>query len=142
MKPRTDQELLRDPGKFLVSPSAIQKGVKETIKQVAGRTEQKEYYKQYEPEQYKLTIGYICNSLKEMGMDFKVGKKINVEALAKEFAVIKDQNRLFHHMFKLLKDAGVVSGGNGAYTVTKTPDFRDVRAWMDSLANMPRLKRE
>lgn len=134
MKPRTDQELLRNPGEFLPSPNSIKTAVTATLNEVKARHEQDEYYKQYEPEQYKLTIGYICSSLKEMGMSFEVGYKINVEELAKKFEVIKDHNRLFHHMFKLLKDAGIVSGGNGNYTVLKTPDFRDVRAWMDELS--------
>ncbi len=133
MKPRTDQELLRNPGEYLPSPLSIKKSVLETLQEIIARTEQSEYYEQYEPEQYQLTIGYIYNSLKEMGMSFKVGTTINVEKLAKKFNVIKEHLRLFNHMFNLLKNAGVVTGGNGSFEVIKTPDFRDVRTWIDEL---------
>jgi acyl transferase domain-containing protein/NADPH:quinone reductase-like Zn-dependent oxidoreductase/surfactin synthase thioesterase subunit/SAM-dependent methyltransferase len=133
MKPRNDQELLRNPGEYLPSPNSIRTTVNETLLEVNARSEQKEYYEQYEPEQWKLTIGYISNALKELGLSFEVGKKINVEELAAEFKVIKEHNRLFHHMFLLLKNAGFVSGENGSYTVIKTPSFRDTRAWMAEL---------
>ena len=133
MKSRSDQELLRNPGEYLPNPETLRKGVQETIDEVNARSEQSEYYEQYEPEQYDLTIAYICESLKEMGMSFKVGTKIDVEELVKEFDIIKDQNRLFHHMFKLIQVAGIATGSNGKYEIIKTPDFKDLRAWMDSL---------
>ena len=135
MKPRNDQELLRNPGEYLPSPNSIKVAVHETLVEVNARTEQQEYYDLYEPEQWKLTIGYIANSLKELGMTFELGKKVNVEALAAEFKVIKEHNRLFHHMFLLLKNAGFVTGENGIYTIVQIPSFRDTRAWMDELHN-------
>ena len=134
MKVRADQELLRNPGEYLPNPASLKKGIQETITEVNVRVEQGEYYNHYEPEQYKLTIGYICSALKDMGMSFEVGTKIDVEKLAAEMNVIKDHNRLFHHMFKLIKEAGFATGDNGQYTITRKPDFRDVRAWMDELS--------
>jgi len=133
MKPRTDQELLRNPGEYLPSPNSIRTEVAKTLQEVNARHEQKEYYDLYEPEQWKLTIGYIANALKELGLNFEVGKVINVEAAAADFKIVKEHNRLFHHMFLLLKNAGFVSGDNGVYTIIKTPSFRDTRAWMDEL---------
>lgn len=135
MKARKEQLLTRNPGEYLPSPNALKPAVTKTLKEVAARDEQKEYYEQYEPEQYQLTIGYICNSLKEMGMSFEKGTKIDVEKLIEEMQVVKDHHRLFHHMFLLLKNAGIVSGGNGQFKVEKTPDFRDVRKWMEELNN-------
>lgn len=134
MKPRSDQELRRNPGEYLPSPQSLKAGVDETIAEVATRAEQNEYYKAYEPEQYALTIGYICHSLRDMGMSFKVGEKIIVAELAHEFKVVKEHLRLFNHMFKLLVDAEIISGKEGKFKVLQTPDFRDVSVWMDELA--------
>lgn len=134
MKARKDQVLLRNPAEYLPSPNSLRPAVTETLKEVAARAEQEEYYKHYEPEQYNLTIGYICTALKEMGMNFEKGSSINVQELIDKWGVIKDQQRLFHHMFLLLKNAGFVSGDNGVFKIVKTPDFRDVRVWMDDLA--------
>jgi len=134
LKSRADQELLRNPGEYLPHPEKIRAKVQETIDEVDARPEQREYYDRYEPEQYDLTIGYICNSLKEMGMPFETGVSIVVDELADELNVIPDHNRLFHHMFKLLDRAGFVKGGDGKYEVIKTPDFRDTATWMDDLS--------
>ncbi|MBK9193160.1 MAG: class I SAM-dependent methyltransferase [Crocinitomicaceae bacterium] len=134
MKARADQEKHRNPGEYLLLPESLRAKVKETLADVASRSEQSEYYGQYEPEQYKLTIGYICAALKNMGLAFKVGDKINVESLKDEMNVIKEHHRLFNHMFVLLERAGIVQGSNGNYTVIKTPDFRDVVLWMDELS--------
>ncbi|MDH5396756.1 MAG: SDR family NAD(P)-dependent oxidoreductase [Cyclobacteriaceae bacterium] len=133
MKPRKEQALLRNPAEYLPKPATVRPQVEETISAVKGRHEQAEYYQQYEPEQYALTIGYICTSLQEMGMSFEKGAKIDVNELAEKFGVIKLHNRLFHHMFKLLKEAGITAGGEGHYEVIKTPDFRDVVIWMNEL---------
>jgi len=133
LRPRMNQALLRNLGEYLPAPTSIKKKVDVTIAEVIARKEQKEYYEQYEPEQYQLTIGYICDSMKEMGMFFKVGTKLKVVKLQYEFKVIDEQARLFNHMFLLLKNAGIVKGDKGAYEVIKTPDFRDTRNWMDKL---------
>ncbi|MDH5604885.1 MAG: methyltransferase, partial [Cyclobacteriaceae bacterium] len=133
MKPRKDQELLRNPGNYLPSPKTVRPLVEDTIDEVKKRIEQKEYYEQYEPEQYKLTIGYICTSLKEMGMSFEVGTKIDISELITSFKVIPVHHRLFHHMFKLLKEAGFAKGKGDKMEITKTPDFRDVTHWMEEL---------
>ena len=133
LKPRSDQELLRNPGDYLPDPATISNAVQETIDEVIARPEQREYYEDYEPEQYKLTIGYICNSLRDMGMSFDQGTRINVDELAQESRVIQDHHRLFHHMFKLLKEAGIVDGEDGKYEVIKTPEFRDNKDWMNQL---------
>jgi acyl transferase domain-containing protein/NADPH:quinone reductase-like Zn-dependent oxidoreductase/surfactin synthase thioesterase subunit/NAD(P)-dependent dehydrogenase (short-subunit alcohol dehydrogenase family)/SAM-dependent methyltransferase/aryl carrier-like protein len=133
MKSRADQELSRNPGEYLMAPTAISSGVQETINEVKNRPEQSEYYNNYEPEQYKLTIGYICKSLKDMGMRFELGAKTNVEELIGKMNVIEEHQRLFHHMFKLLRDAGIVSGADGHFEVIKTPNFRDVTSWMNEL---------
>lgn len=134
MKARKDQVLLRNPAEYLPSPNKLRPAITETLKEVAARAEQTEYYKHYEPEQYNLTIGYICTALKEMGMSFEKGATIKVQELIDKWNVVKEQQRLFHHMFLLLKNAGFVSGDNGVFKIVKTPDFRDVRAWMDELA--------
>ncbi len=133
LKARADQELLRNPGEYLPNPVTLKEQVQETIDEVIARPEQSEYYDKYEPEQYELTIAYICNALKEMGMSFKVGTEIDVNSLAEELDVIDDHNRLFHHMFKLLKEAGFVEGGDGKYKVIKEPEFRDSLTWMTDL---------
>jgi acyl transferase domain-containing protein/NADPH:quinone reductase-like Zn-dependent oxidoreductase/surfactin synthase thioesterase subunit/NADP-dependent 3-hydroxy acid dehydrogenase YdfG len=133
LKPRTDQELFRNPAGYLASVDSIKPAVKETIGEIIHRPEQDEYYKQYEPEQYALTMAYICNALKELGLSFTVGTKISVDDLAKEMGVVPEHLRLFHHMFNLIKVAGFVKGENGKFEVIKTPDFRDVREWMRNL---------
>tara|TARA_B110000046_G_scaffold97505_1_gene105202 strand:+ start:4 stop:6222 length:6219 start_codon:yes stop_codon:yes gene_type:complete len=133
MKSRADQELLRNPGKYLPNPADIKSGVQETIDEVNGRTIQKEYYEQYEPEQYDLTLAYICASLQEMGMSFKTGTKVDVDQLYKDFDVNQVQKRLFYHMFKLIQIGGILKGASSNYEVVKTPDFKDLRAWMASL---------
>ena len=133
MKSRADQELLRNPGKYLPNPADIKSGVQETIDEVNGRTVQKEYYEQYEPEQYDLTLAYICASLQEMGMSFKTGTKVDVDQLYKDFDVNQVQKRLFYHMFKLIQIGGILKGASSNYEVVKTPDFKDLRAWMASL---------
>ncbi len=133
MKPRADQLLRRNPGNYLPNPLSIHKGVQETIQEVRDRREQDEYYKQYEPEQYKLTIAYIYHALESMGLNFKKGVKIDVEALIGEMDVIKDHHRLFNHMFVLLKNAGIVTGKNGKYEIVKTPAKKDIYAWMQEL---------
>ncbi|MFH1319653.1 MAG: SDR family NAD(P)-dependent oxidoreductase [Bacteroidota bacterium] len=143
LKARTDLELVRNPGEYLPSPTSIKKGVDDTIKEVITRPEQAEYYEQYEPEQYNLTIGYICNSLKEMGLSFKEGTKINVWNLINDFIIVKEHHRLFNHMFDLLKNAGIVKGGDGNFVVVKTPDFRNSKEWMDELnKNLPQFHHE
>ncbi len=133
MKSRADQNIMRNPGEYLPAPTAIASGVQDTINEVKKRPEQSEYYEKYEPEQYKLTMAYICRSLKDMGMAFEIGAKTDVEELIGKMNVIKDHHRLFHHMFKLLRDAGIVSGADGHFEVIKAPDFRDVTTWMDEL---------
>ncbi|MDA3892626.1 MAG: SDR family NAD(P)-dependent oxidoreductase [Salinivirgaceae bacterium] len=133
MKSRADQELTRNPGDYLSTPTAIAPGVLETINEVKNRPEQNEYYNNYEPKQYDLTMGYICRSLKDMGMAFEIGAKADVEELIGKMAVIEEHHRLFHHMFKLLHDAGIVSGADGHFEVIKAPNFRDVTLWMDEL---------
>ncbi len=133
LKPRADQELKRNPGAYLPSPTDIDRGVEEMIDEVRARTEQLEYYSQYEPEQYQLTIAYICHALRDMGLLFEVGAKVDVEEQIRRMRVIEDHHRLFHHMFKLLRDAGIVSGENGKFEIIKSPEIRDVRAWMDEL---------
>ncbi|MBN4061715.1 SDR family NAD(P)-dependent oxidoreductase [Bacteroidales bacterium AH-315-I05] len=133
LKARADQEMLRNPGEYLPSPNAINKDVDETIREVVSRAEQSEYYEQYEPEQYKLTIGYICRSLKDMGMSFEAGTMLNVEELIEKLNIVQEHRKLFHHMFKLLCNAGVVNGSDGHFKVIAKPDFRDVFAWMDEL---------
>ncbi len=133
MKSRLDQELLRNPGNYLSSFSSIQSGILEVIREISSRPEQNEYYGQYEPEQYQLTLGYICNSLQEMGMAFKIGSSLSVATLAKELGVIKEHYRLFKHMFHLMKNAGFLIGENENYQVIKVPEFRDVRIWMNDL---------
>ncbi|MBI3136505.1 MAG: SDR family NAD(P)-dependent oxidoreductase [Bacteroidetes bacterium] len=133
MKPRADQEKLRNPGEYLLQPESLRTKVNETLVEVAARSEQAEYYNEYEPEQYKLTIGYICTALKNMGLHFKAGEKIDVSALKDEMHVVPEHHRLFNHMFVLLERAGFVNGSNGVYAVAKVPDFRDVFLWMDEL---------
>jgi len=133
MKSRSDQELVRNPGNYLPSPNSIREKVNETISEINALPQQSEYYKKYEPRQYKLTIGYICNSLREMGMSFDSGTKINVPGLIKEFGVISDHHRLFYHIFKLLKTAGIVKGEKDDYEVIKTPDFRDLKLWINEI---------
>jgi len=133
MKSRSDQELVRNPGEYIPSPNAIRKQVNETISEIHGLPEQSEYYENYEPRQYKLTIGYICNSLREMGMSFSTGTKIKVSDLIKDFSVINDHHRLFYHIFYLLRNAGIVEGNQDDYTVIKTPDFRDTKIWIDEI---------
>ncbi len=133
MKSRSDQELVRDPGKYILSPNAIRGRVDETISEINELPEQADYYDNYEPRQYKLTIGYICSSLREMGMSFTLGTKINVSELIKEFGVIRDHHRLFYHIFHLLKNAGIVKGDKDDYTVIKTPEFRDTKLWIDEI---------
>jgi len=133
MKSRADQELLRNPGEYLPNPELIRTGVQETIDEVNGRATQKEYYEQYEPEQYDLTLAYICDSLQEMGMSFEKGTKIDVDKLYSDFEVIEVQKRLFYHMFKLIQIGGILTGSGSNYEVVKTPDFKDLRAWMESL---------
>jgi acyl transferase domain-containing protein/NADPH:quinone reductase-like Zn-dependent oxidoreductase/surfactin synthase thioesterase subunit/aryl carrier-like protein len=133
MKSRGDQNLLRNPGEYLPSPASLKTGVDETIAEVSARPKQGEYYNDYEPEQYQLTIGYICSSLRDMGMSFEVGTKINVDTLADELKVISGHNRLFHHMFKLLAEAGFVKGCDN-YEVIHTPGFRDVSVWMEDIS--------
>jgi acyl transferase domain-containing protein/NADPH:quinone reductase-like Zn-dependent oxidoreductase/surfactin synthase thioesterase subunit/ubiquinone/menaquinone biosynthesis C-methylase UbiE len=135
LKSRADQEKRRNPGEYLPNPETLRPKVQETIDEVIARSEQNEYYEQYEPEQYELTVSYICHSLRDMGMSFEVGTKIDVEELINEFEIIEDQQRLFHHMFKLIAEPGIVKGGDGKYEVVKTPDFKDSRTWMDDLNN-------
>jgi acyl transferase domain-containing protein/NADPH:quinone reductase-like Zn-dependent oxidoreductase/surfactin synthase thioesterase subunit/SAM-dependent methyltransferase len=134
MKPRADQELLRNPGRYLSSLKSIRPAVSALLKEITGRPEQSEYYRQYEPEQYQLTIGYICHALRQMGLDFTVGKQISLSDLARESGVAPQHNRLFRHMFLLLKKAGILSGENESYEVVKAPSFRNVRTWMDDLS--------
>ena len=133
MKPRTDQELKRNPGEYLSSPKAIDSSVRKMITEVKNRPEQSEYYDMYEPDQHRLTIGYVCKSLKDMGMSFEVGTKVDVEEQIRKMGIVQDHYRLFHHMFKLLRDAGVVIGSNGKFEVVKAPDFRNVNSWMNEL---------
>ncbi len=133
MKPRTDQLLNRNPGKYLSEPLSIRKEVQDTIQEICKQREQSEYYGQYEPEQYKLTIAYICHALKSMGLKFKKGVKVNVNDLIEELDVVSDHHRLFNHMFVLLKNAGIVTGGNGQYEIAKIPELRNVHTWMTEL---------
>ncbi len=133
MKARSDQELVRNPGKYIPSPNAIREEVNETIAAINALPEQAEYYDNYEPRQYRLTIGYICHALRELGMDFTTGSQINVKDLIRDFGVVSDHHRLFYHIFKLLKDAGIVEGENENFTVTETPDFRDVKSWIHEI---------
>ncbi|NRA11946.1 MAG: SDR family NAD(P)-dependent oxidoreductase, partial [Crocinitomicaceae bacterium] len=133
MKSRADQELLRNPGEYIPNPESIRPKVQETIDEVNSRSTQKEYYDQYEPEQYQLTLAYICDSLQEMGMSFEAGTKVDVDKYYEEFEIIKDQKRLFYHMFKLIQIGGILKGSDGNYEVVKTPDFKDLRAWMENL---------
>jgi acyl transferase domain-containing protein/NADPH:quinone reductase-like Zn-dependent oxidoreductase/surfactin synthase thioesterase subunit/NAD(P)-dependent dehydrogenase (short-subunit alcohol dehydrogenase family)/phospholipid N-methyltransferase/aryl carrier-like protein len=135
MKTRADQELMRNPGEYLTAPTAISSGVQKMIEEVKNRSEQNEYYKKYEPEQYNLTMAYICKSLKDMGMSFELGSEVNVEKQIVKMGIIADHHRLFHHMYKLLHTAGFVSGADGQFKVIKAPDFRDVTSWMDELNN-------
>ncbi len=133
MKSRADQELSRNPGEYLPAPTSIEAQVQEMITNVNNRPEQSEYYQDYEPEQYKLTIGYICKSLKDMGLSFDIGNKINVDDQIEKMNVIPAHHRLFHHMFKLLHGAGIVSGKAEMFEVIVAPDFKDVNAWMEEL---------
>ncbi len=133
MKSRADQELRRNPGEYLPDPTAIESNVQEMITEVKNRPEQNEYYDLYEPEQYKLTIAYICKSLKDMGITLETGTGIDVKEQIEKVGVIQDHHRLFHHMFKLLRDAGVVKGADGKFEVISNPDFRDVGVFMQEL---------
>ena len=133
MKSRADQDLMRNPGEYLAVPTSIKTAVQETIDEVKIRPEQSEYYDKYEPKQYDLTMAYICRSLKDMGMSFEIGTKADVKELIDKMDVIEDHHRLFHHMFKLLRDAGIVTGADGHFEVIKAPNFRDVTSWMDEL---------
>ncbi|MDX2432932.1 MAG: SDR family NAD(P)-dependent oxidoreductase, partial [Bacteroides sp.] len=143
MKSRSDQELVRNPGAYLPSPNAIRENVKETINEINALPEQAAYYDSYEPRQYRLTIAYICHALRELGMDFSVGSAINVDELIKDFGVVSDHHRLFYHIFKLLKDAGIVEGEKNNYRVIETPDFRDVKIWIDEInAQYPQFSHE
>ena len=143
MKSRSDQELVRNPGLYIPSPNAIREQVNETIAEINALPEQSEYYESYEPRQYELTIGYICNALKELGMDFNPGTKIKVGQLIREFGVISDHQRLFYHIFNLLRNAGIAEGEQDAYTIVKTPDFRDTRIWIDQInGQFPQFRHE
>ena len=133
MKSRSDQELVRNPGIYLPSPNAIREQVNETISEIKNLPEQAEYYDNYEPRQYRLTIAYICHALREMGMDFTTGSELNMKAMIGDFGVISDHHRLFYHIFKLLKDAGIVEGEKDDFRVIETPDFRDVKSWIHEL---------
>ncbi len=133
MKSRSDQELVRNPGDYLPSPNAIRESVNETIREINALPGQAEYYQNYEPRQYRLTIGYICNSLREMGMPFTAGTKIRISDLIEDFGVISDHHRLFFHIFNLLKKAGIVKGDQDDYVVIKTPDFRDTTLWINEI---------
>ncbi len=143
MKSRADQELVRNPGKYLPSPNTIRTQVNETINEINSRPEQAEYYDLYEPGQYRLTIAYICHALREMGMDFTKGTKINVKELIRDFGVVSEHQRLFYHIFKLLKDAGIVEGEQEAFRVIETPDFRDVKSWIGEInQQFPQFRHE
>jgi acyl transferase domain-containing protein/NADPH:quinone reductase-like Zn-dependent oxidoreductase/surfactin synthase thioesterase subunit/NAD(P)-dependent dehydrogenase (short-subunit alcohol dehydrogenase family)/SAM-dependent methyltransferase len=143
MKSRADQELVRNPGKYLPSPNAIREQVNETIDEINALPEQTQYYANYEPRQYRLTIGYICHALREMGMDFASGSEVNVKELIRDFEVVSDHQRLFYHIFKLLKDAGIVEGEKDDYRVIETPDFRDVKSWIHEINNQyPEFRHE
>ena len=134
MKSRADLDLLRNPGEFLPSPNSIRKNVQQTIDEIIARPTNNEYFKQYEPDQHMLTMAYICESLENMGMDFSVGAKINVEELKTKLSVIDKQARLFNHMFVLLERVGIIKGGKGNYTVAKNPQFQNSGIWMTELA--------
>lgn len=143
MKSRSDQELVRNPGSYLPSTSVIRPQVEETISEINALPEQSEYYEQYEPRQYRLTIGYICHALKTLGMDFTKGAEINIEELIRDFKVVSDHHRLFYHIFKLLKDSGIVEGEKDDYRVIETPGFRDTKMWMNEINELhPRFHHE
>ncbi len=130
MKSRADQELVRNPGDYIPSPNAIRNKVSETIREISELPQQAEYYEGYEPRQYELTIGYICNSLRELGMSFDAGTKIHIPALIQELGVISDHHRLFYHIFHLLKNAGIVEGEGDHYRVVLMPEFRNTSLWI------------
>ncbi len=143
MKSRSDQELVRNPGEYLPSPNSIRKQVSETISQINALPEQAAYYDHYEPRQYRLTIGYICHALKELGMDFTPGSTIHVKELIRDFGVVSDHHRLFYHIFKLLKDAGIVEGENETFRVVEAPDFRDLKNWIHEINELyPQFRHE
>jgi len=143
MKSRSDQELVRNPGKYIPSPKAIRERVGETIKEINARPEQAEYYENYEPRQYALTIGYICNSLRDMGMNFTAGAKINVRDLIRDLGVIDDHHSLFYHIFNLLRNAGIVEGEQDDFTLIQIPEFRDTRLWIDEInSQYPQFRHE
>ncbi|MFB6258519.1 MAG: acyltransferase domain-containing protein, partial [Flavobacteriales bacterium] len=143
MKPRAEEERLRDPGEYLQNPLEIQKEVDETLETVRNREEQASYYQNYEPEQYRLTLSYIVRALQNMGMSFEKGNKVKVEELIQEMGVIEEQQRLFHHLFKILTDAGILKGSEGHFEVVEEPEQADVFAWMDGLKeNFPQFLHE
>ncbi len=143
MKSRADQELVRNPGNYLPSPNAIREQVNETIHKINALPEQHDYYNHYEPRQYRLTIGYISNALRDLGLSFDVGSVIKVSELTRELGVITEHHRLFQHIFNLLKNAGIVEGEGDDFVVVKTPDFRDVKLWIDEInKEFPQFRHE
>ncbi|NQY11876.1 MAG: acyltransferase domain-containing protein [Flavobacteriales bacterium] len=126
LKMRAEDEINRNPGVYLNAPSSIKKDVDETIKEVKSRDLQSEFYKNYEPELSKLALGYICSSLKEMGMSFDKGAVLDVKALAKEFKIVKEQSKLFAHMFLLLSKAGILKKTKTEYEIVKSIDFKNL----------------
>ena len=143
MKSRADLDLLRNPGEYLRNPEDIRSGVQETIDEIVAGPTNDEYYNHYEPEQHALTIEYINTSLQEMGMDFTVGAKFNVDELIDQMSIVEDHHRLFNHMFILLERAGFVKGADRNYEVIKTPEFRDTTLWMQELdAKYPQFNHE
>ncbi len=143
MKSRADLDLLRNPGEFLPSPNSIREGVQETINEILAGPTNDEYFKGYEPDQHMLTMAYIWDALKDMGMDMSVGSKIHVDTLKDELSVVDAHHRLFNHMFVLLERVGIVKGGNGEYEIVKDPQFKDTKGWMEELeAKFPQFHHE
>lgn len=143
MKTRADLDLLRNPGEYLPNPTSISAGVQETIDEIIAGPTNDEYFKGYEPDQHMLTMAYIWDSLKDMGMKMSVGTKINVDSLKEELSVIDDHHRLFNHMFVLLERVGIVTGGDGDYEIVKDPKFKETKSWMEELeASFPQFHHE
>lgn len=112
----------RYPQQYLASLADVSSGINKVITDFREST-METLLRKFEPEQHVLVIGYICQALVKMGLLFDPEKPINVEDLIRRFNIIKDQQKLFRHLFIMLEQAGILSGQQGLFTVLHVPDI-------------------
>jgi acyl transferase domain-containing protein len=86
------------------------------------------------PRLDRLSIGYICQALTQLGLTFRPGTRSVADALASSVGVAAQHTRLFGRLLQVLSAEGLLAHDGAVWTVLREPEPLDISSESRQLA--------